>query len=96
MKIKSDGYFGENITFTCEHCACVYEVESKDDWKINQISILADYGFKKIPEYNVVCPKCKCEKYLGFQITDAPFMISGIIDILSERKDWEKRFKVTL
>lgn len=31
MKIKSDGYFGENITFTCEHCACVYEVESKDD-----------------------------------------------------------------
>ena len=33
MKIKSDGYFGKNIAFTCEHCNCVYEVESREDWE---------------------------------------------------------------
>lgn len=96
MKIKSDGYFGKNIAFTCKRCNCVYEVESREDWEINQISIPAEYGFRKIPEYNVICPKCNYKKYLGYQTTDAPFMVSDIIDLLSEREDWEERFRVKL
>lgn len=71
MKIKSDGYFGKNIRFTCERCNCEYEVESKEDWEMNQILIPVEYGFKKIPEYNVICPKCNYKKYLGYQTTDA-------------------------
>lgn len=39
MKIKSDGYFGKNIRFTCEVCGCVYDVESRDDWKINLVNM---------------------------------------------------------
>ena len=96
MKIKSEGYFGKNIAFTCERCNCVYEVESREDWEINQISI-PTYGLlKQNPEYNVICPKCKYKKYLGYQTTDAPFMVSGIVDLLSEREDWEERFRVKL
>ena len=96
MKIKSDGYFEKNVAFTCERCNCVYEVESREDWTINQITVQEIYGFRKIPEYNVVCLRCNCKKYLGYQTTDAPFMVSGIIDLLSEREDWEERFRVTL
>ena len=29
-------------------------------------------------------------------MADAPFMGSGVVDLLSERKDWEERFRVTL
>lgn len=96
MKIKSGGYFGKNISFTCERCNCVYEVESKKDWEIGQVSPPTEYGFKKIPEYNVICPKCKYRKCLGYQMEDAPFMGSGVIDLLSEREDWEERFRVKL
>ena len=96
MKIKSDGYFGKNIAFTCERCNCVYEVESREDWEIQQITVQEVYGFIKIPEYNVVCPKCKHKKYLGYQRTDAPFMGSSVADLLSEREDWEERFRVKL
>lgn len=39
MKIKSDVYFGKNIRFTCEVCGCVYDVESRDDWKINLVNM---------------------------------------------------------
>lgn len=39
MKIKSDGYFGKNIRFTCEVCGCMYDVESRDDWKINLVNM---------------------------------------------------------
>lgn len=28
--------------------------------------------------------------------TDAPFIVNGIVDLLSEREDWEKRFRVKL
>ena len=96
MKIKSGGYFGKNIAFTCDRCNCVYEVESKEDWEICQVFPPTEYGFKKIPEYNVICPKCNYKKYLGYQTTDAPFMVSGIVDLLSEREDWEERFRVKL
>ena len=96
MKIKSKGYFGKNIAFTCECCNCVYEVESRDDWKINRISIPVEYGFKQIPEYNIICPKCKRERRLGFQTIDIPFVVNGIVDLLSEREDWEERFRVKL
>lgn len=96
MKIISEGYFGKNIQFTYERCDRVYEVESREDWTINRISVPVEYGFKKISEYNVICQKCKCEKHLDFQTTDAPFMVSGIIDLLSEREDWEERFRVKL
>lgn len=96
MKVKSEGYFGKNIAFTCERCNCVYEVESREDWEINQTLILTEYGFKKIPEYNVICPKCKRKKYLGFDPSDAPYMASYIADLLSEREDWGERFRVTL
>lgn len=96
MKIKSEGYFGKNIRFTCDRCNCVYEVVSRNDWKINRVSIPAEYGFKQIPEYNIVCPKCKYERRLGFQTTDVPCIVNGIVDLLSEREDWEKRFRVKL
>lgn len=98
MKIKSDGYFGKNIRFTCEVCGCVYDVESRDDWKINlvnmQIQEDSRISFKKVPDYSVVCPKCKHEKRLGYDPSDVPYMTYSIVDLLSEREDWEDRFKV--
>lgn len=39
MKIKSDVYFGKNIRFTCEVCGCMYDVESRNDWKINLVNM---------------------------------------------------------
>ena len=98
MKIKSKGYFGKNIRFTCENCGCVYMVESRDDWKINitEMTVQEDskLSFKNIPDYSVVCPQCKHEKHLGFDPSDAPYMALSIVGLLSERKDWGKRFRV--
>ena len=101
MKIKSKGYFGKNIRFTCENCGCVYMVESKDDWKINisEMTLEEEDGklsFKNIPDYSVACPQCKYEKHLGFDPSDVPYMARSIICLISEREDWEERFRVTL
>jgi transposase-like protein len=39
MEIKSKGYFGKNVRFICEVCGRVYDVESRNDWKINLVNM---------------------------------------------------------
>ncbi len=99
MKIIAGNYFGNNIQFVCRCCNCVYEVESKDDWKVQMI--YPNYcNFKyKIPEYNVICPNCGYSEYLGYDSddligTESEYVYCFWIPLLKKRKDWNERYRV--
>lgn len=97
MKIISKGYFGENIQFICECCNSVYEVESRDDWKIKMV-YPSPHGYK-VPNYSVICPNCGSNIHLGYDPDDllgtyAENTICSWIPLLKERKDWNDRYRV--
>ena len=97
MKTIAGNYFGTNIQFVCRYCNCVFEVESRSDWKINMFWCKVGY---KVPEYIVICPSCGYSQYLGFDSDDLqgtqyenlhcpwiPFLKEG-------RKDWNERYRI--
>lgn len=100
MKIVAGDYFGKNIQFVCRCCNCVYEVESKEDWKFQMVSPYYSYIHKyEVPEYKVICPNCKHEEYLGFdpddlEDTECENLICQWIPLLNNRKDWNERFRI--
>ena len=97
MKIIAGSYFGKNIQFVCRCCNCVYEVESKDDWNIRMESPYR-FGYL-IPTYNVMCPNCGHEEYLGcdpddLKGTELENLHCPWIPLLKKREDWNKRYRV--
>lgn len=100
MKIIYDGCYGKNIQFTCKRCGCVYEIESRDDWTINFVHPNRTRNLRLlVPEYNVICPKCKYEEHLSFDPddlvgTEAEKTFCGMVSLLNKREDWKKRFKI--
>ena len=97
MKIIAGDYFGKNIQFVCRCCNCVYEVESKDDWNIRMESPYR-FGYL-IPTYNVMCPTCGHDEYLGCDLddlkgTELENLHCPWIPLLKKREDWNKRYRV--
>ena len=96
MKIIAGNSFSKNIQFICKQCACVYEVESKDDWNVRMNKV---NWMKTVPEYNVECPNCGYIQPLGYDPddlkgTDYENTICFWIPMLKKREDWVERFKI--
>lgn len=92
MKIIHDGLYGKNIQFTCKCCGCVYEVESRDDWKINFVHPNRAGDLKLlVPDYSATCPNCKFEENLLFDPedlvnTEAVGTVCTIIPLLKTKR----------
>lgn len=105
MKILSMNLNGEDINFSCPHCCASFDLESKDDFYINKWIFkpinrfgVCDYNIQ-IPEYNIKCPVCGYETYIGLDPRDCgedfnKALLQGIYaEIIFNRKDWEERYK---
>ena len=105
MKILSGNLKVKDINFNCKCCNANFNLESKDDFYINNwvYKPINRYGICnyniKIPEYSVKCPVCGYETYIGVDPMDCGedfnmVMIRGIYaDIIFNRKDWKERYK---
>ena len=99
MKIISGNLKGENIQFNCNCCNCTYELESREDFKINWIVRpyydTCDHNIE-IPEYSVSCPVCSHNIFIGLDEED--YEGAGILrncynEIIMSRPDWKSRYK---
>lgn len=78
MKIVAGDYFGKNIQFVCRCCNCVYEVESKDDWNVQNCGHEEYLG-------------CDQDDLIG---TESENLHCPWIPLLKKREDWNKRYRV--
>lgn len=84
----------------CKCCNCVYEIETRDDFKINwgykPVGDRYDYNIL-IPEYSIVCPNCGYDQYIGFDKDDYEGINSlenCFNRIIMNRSDWKSRYKI--
>lgn len=100
IKIISGNLKDKNIQMCCKCCNCVYELETRDDFKINWVykPIGDRYDHDTmIPEYLIVCPNCGYEAYVGLDKNDyeATNILSNCFNsIIMSRPDWENRYKI--
>ena len=105
MKILSGNLKGEDIGFTCKCCNANFNLESKDDFYINNWVYKpidrygnCDYGIK-IPQYTIKCPVCGYVTYIGTDPVDCGedyncVLSQGVYaDIIFSRKDWNEKYK---
>lgn len=99
IKIISGNLKDKNIQIHCECCNCVYELETKDDFRINWMykPFKDRYDYKTMmPEYSVVCPNCGHNVYIGLDKNDCGdvnFMPNCFNSIIMNRPDWKSRYK---
>lgn len=99
IKIISGNLKDKNIQMQCRCCNCVYELESRDDFKINWIyKPVGDwYDYKTmVPEYSVVCPNCGHNVYVGLDENDyegVNILQNCFNRIIMGRPDWKSRYK---
>ena len=105
MKILSGNLKDKDINFNCTRCNANFNLESKDDFHINDWKYkpinrdgICDYNIK-IPEYSIKCPVCGYETYIGLDPRDCgedfnKVFIQGVYaDIIFNRKDWVEKYK---
>lgn len=105
MKILSGNLKDKDINFNCKCCNANFNLESKDDFYINNwvykpISRdgICDYNIK-VPNYSIKCPICGYETHIGLDYRDCGedfnkvFIQSVYADIIFNRNDWEERYK---
>ena len=64
IKIIAEDLKDKNIRMHCDCCNCVYELETRDDFKIHWVykPVKEWYDHKTmIPEYSIICPNCGYE-----------------------------------
>lgn len=101
IKIISGNLLNEkNIQINCPCCNCTYEIESRDDFRINWILKPVGEWYDtniEIPEYSVVCPVCGRDIFIGLDKEDYDGV--GILrncfnEVIMSRPDWKSRYKV--
>ena len=96
---------GADINFACKCCNSSFNLESKDDFCID------NYVYKpidgegrcdwniKIPQYSIECPVCGYKTYIGTDPMDCgedfnKVMMRGVYaNIIFNRNDWKERYK---
>lgn len=101
MKIISAGPKDKNMRMQCECCQCVFELESREDFKIDWFYAphkeREGYDYSTlVPEYIVVCPVCGHEICLGFDKRDVgnSYFSPANSRVAMNRPDWEERYKI--
>ena len=99
IKIIAGDLKEKNIQMRCECCNCVYELETRNDFKIHwvykPVKEWCDYK-TMIPEYSIVCPNCGYEVYIGLDendCEDANISQNCFNRIIMDRPDWKSRYK---
>lgn len=105
MKILSGNLKDKNINFNCKRCNANFELESRDDFYINNWVykpvnryVVSDYNIK-IPVYSIKCPVCGYLTYIGVDPADCgddyneTLIRNGYAEIIFNRDDWKERFK---
>ena len=95
MKIMKHGFMSNSpkgIYCTCDYCRCEYIVENREDL---QYRTVYDYDSNKLIEYEILCPECGCEIYLGIDPNKTKNLWSPYKEIFN-RPDWKERFEVSL
>ena len=102
MKIISAGLKDKNIRMQCECCQCVFELESREDFKTkwfygppNEYSGVIDNSVL-FPEYIVACPICGHETTFAFDERDVGkgYFSTVCGRLAMSRSDWEERYKI--
>lgn len=105
MKILSGNLKDKNINFNCKRCNANFELESRDDFYINNWIYkpvnryaVSDYNIK-IPVYSIKCPVCGYSTYIGVDPADCgddyneALLRNCYAEIIFNRDDWKERFK---
>ena len=86
MKIIKHGYYSNNITIECRMCHCIYELESRDDWKGEYLRSMNPNGDTLYYDYIAECPECGRKEYFG--------MCDYTPHFLSKRPDFHKKYSM--
>ena len=96
MKVLRSGSMAKDITFTCEHCGCVFSLDDYNDWSgdwYHNCPPFNENNWKMVFNYKIDCPECNAYLNIGANPAEGNPNLCSYNHIFN-RPDWNKRYSI--